>query len=136
MKILITSVDWHTTQAPDSPTAVPEFLTFNNQKILALPCSSQGFTFPDSSQDSVIPSGGLIKTSAKYLFPHSNSPQSNLPNKFIPQRSHLLLPVYSCNRHPQRKRRTLLFNIIPGFNFPAFVKDLFSKTKTLHYHTP
>ena len=37
------------------------------------------------------------------------SPQSNLSIKFSPQRSHLLLPVYSCNHHPQQKRRTQLF---------------------------
>ena len=64
-------------------------------------------------------SGALVKTSAKYLFPQSNSPQSNLSNKFTPQRSHLLLPVYSCNHHPQRKQRALLFNVSPGFNSPA-----------------
>ena len=36
---------------------------------------------------------------------------------------------YSCNHHPQRKRRISLFNISPGFDFPASVKDIFSQTK-------
>ena len=33
---------------------------------------------------------------------------------------------YSCNYHPQRKRRNLFFNISPGCDFPAPVKNLFS----------
>ena len=60
-------VDWHTTQTPDSPTVVPGFLIFNNQEILAIPCSSQGITFPGSSQDS------FISSHPGFIYPQQDS---------------------------------------------------------------
>ena len=69
----------------------------------------------------------LSSNLSEVSLPTEHSPQSNVFTKFIPQQSHLLLQVYSCNHHPQRKRRTLFFNISPGSNFSAFVKDLFSQ---------
>ena len=78
-----------------------------------------------------IPSGVIVKISAKYLFPQSNSPQSNLFNKFIPQWSHLLLQVYShshlCSPSPAKveepqssitARNAILSSSSQGFIFP------------------
>ena len=46
--------DWYTTQTPNSPSVVNKDVSSSAIKILAIPCSSQGFTFSDSSQDSII----------------------------------------------------------------------------------
>ena len=60
------------------------------------------------------------------LSPQSISPQSNLSTKFIPQRSHLLLPVFLHSSSPAETTKLYSSNISPGFNFPASVKDLLS----------
>ena len=77
-----------------------------------------------------IPNGVIVKISAEYLFPQSNSPQSNL-FKFIPQRSHLLLQVYSHNHlrspSPAETKNPTLFSSSSWIYFPQL--------KTSHFHT-
>ena len=69
------------------------------------------------------PSGVIVKISAKHLSPQSNSPQSNLFTRVIPQRSYLLLQVYSCNHlcssSPAEPKNSILFSSkLSGIYFP------------------
>ena len=92
-----------------------------------LPIPSGVHQIPQQNVSTGIPSGVTIKISAKYLFPQSNSPQSNRSNKFFPNgvifsyRSILAIIIPSGNEELYSS------NISPRFNkLPTFVKDLFS----------
>ena len=66
-----------------------------------------------------IPSGVIIHLRKVPLFPHRvHSPQSNLSAKFIPQRSHRLLPVF-LQSSPAETKKLYSSNISLGFDFPA-----------------
>ena len=119
---------------PPEPITGLSLANYNGKIVLGevLPIPSGVHQIPQQNLSTGIPSRIIIKTSAKYLFPQSNSTQSNLFIKFIPQRSHLLLPVHSCNHlrsssPAETKNSTPQHQ--PRIQLPAFVKSLFAQTK-------
>ena len=73
----------------------------------------------------VIPSGVIINLIKVFLSPQS-IPRRVIYSPSLFPNGVILSYRYSCNHHPSRNEEFSSFNVRPGFNFPAPVKDLFS----------